>query len=124
MLHGRDLILSINGVAVAGAKSCEVSVSSGSTEVSSPTDGQWRHYIADRKEWSVTCGVLFVDDSQTHPLTDPKAMVGTEVTLRTAMRDGSDYLQGSAIVTAWRVTGTVGNLMQGTFSFRGNGSLN
>lgn len=34
-----------------------------------------------------------------------------------------EKLTGSALVTAWRATGTVGNLAQGSFSFLGSGAL-
>ena len=35
----------------------------------------------------------------------------------------AEKLTGNANVTAWRVTGTVGNLAQGSFQFNGNGAL-
>lgn len=35
----------------------------------------------------------------------------------------TEKLTGNANVTAWRVTGTVGNLAQGSFQFNGNGAL-
>ena len=62
VLHGRDLIVTANGVAIAAAKSCELQVSCDDIEISSPTSGQWREFIADRKEWAVTTNHLVVSN--------------------------------------------------------------
>ena len=62
VLHGRDLIVTANGVAIAAAKSCELQVSCDDIEISSPTSGQWREFIADRKEWAVTTNHLVVNN--------------------------------------------------------------
>ena len=63
ILHGKNLqILKLTGstyaAVVAMAKSCDVSVEGDMIETSSPSDGQWRHYIAGRKGWSINVGYL------------------------------------------------------------------
>lgn len=60
VIHGRDLIVTANGMAIAAAKSCELQVSCDDIEISSPTSGQWREFIANRKEWAVTTNHLVV----------------------------------------------------------------
>ena len=62
VIHGRDLIVTANGMAIAAAKSCELQVSCDDIEISSPNSGQWREFIADRKEWSVTTNHLVVNN--------------------------------------------------------------
>lgn len=62
VIHGRDLIVTANGMAIAAAKSCELQVSCDDIEISSPTSGQWREFIADRKEWAVTTNHLVVNN--------------------------------------------------------------
>jgi hypothetical protein len=50
--------------------------------------------------------------------------VGTEVTLRMQVDGfGNDYVTGSAIVTAFKSQGSIGNLLTGAFTFKGNGPL-
>jgi hypothetical protein len=50
--------------------------------------------------------------------------VGTEVTLRMQVDGyGSDYMSGQAIVTAFKSQGSIGNLLTGAFTFKGNGPL-
>lgn len=118
IIHGRNLIVSLGGRAVAGARSCDVNVSADDIEISTATQGQWRNFIAGRKEWSVTCNML-VQAVKTNV-----AMVGQTVTLSFGVRGSStDRVSGTAIIKSWRVTGTVGNLAQGVFSFRGSGPL-
>jgi predicted secreted protein len=58
ILHGKDLIISANGIVIAGAKSCDVEVECDTIPVSSPTDGQWEHKIVGRKSWRVSTSHL------------------------------------------------------------------
>lgn len=50
--------------------------------------------------------------------------VGTQVTLRMQVDGyGSDYVSGQAIVSAFKSQGSIGNLLTGSFTFKGNGPL-
>lgn len=62
-LNGRDLYILANGVIIAGAKSCDVTVDCETIPVSSPNDGAWKHSIAGRKLWSVTTNHLVLTRS-------------------------------------------------------------
>ena len=117
MIHGRNLIVKVNGVAVAAAKSCSLRVENSEIEVSSPTAGSWRQFIAGRNSWVVSTGhlVLAVKSSVT--------LVGTMVTLSFEVADSTDKVSGSALVKQWDVSGAVGNLAQGSFQFTGSGAL-
>jgi len=121
MIHGRKLIVKVGGTAIAGAKSCEIIIKGDQIETASPITGEWRDFIAGRKEWSVTCGHL-IPASGT-PLKSNAAMVNTEVTLTIETDMTGDTLTGQAIVETWKASGTVGNLATGTFQFRGKGAL-
>lgn len=121
VIHGRNLIIRVGGTAIAGAKSCEINVDGEQIETASPSTGTWRTFLAGRKEWSVSCGFL-IPASGT-PLKSEAAMVNTTVTLTVQSGLSGDTLTGSAIVKAWKASGTIGNLSQGSFQFRGNGAL-
>jgi predicted secreted protein len=108
----------VNGVAVAAAKSCSLRVENSEIEVSSPTTGNWRQFIAGRNSWVVSTGhlVLAVKSNVT--------LVGTMVTLSFEVGGSStDNVSGSALVKQWDVSGAVGNLAQGSFQFTGSGAL-
>jgi predicted secreted protein len=121
VIHGRKIIVKVGGTAIAGAKSCEISIKGDQIETASPTTGEWRDFIAGRKEWSVTCGHL-IPASGT-PLKSNAAMVNTVVTLTIETDMTGDTLTGQAIVETWKASGTVGNLATGTFQFKGKGAL-
>lgn len=121
MIHGRNLIIKVNGTAIAGARSCDINISGEEIEVANTTKDKWRVFITGREEWSVTCNHLLPASGT--PLRSSKNMVNTTVTIRMESGRYGDVLTGQAIVKSWRSTGTLGNLAQGTFSFRGSGPL-
>lgn len=121
MIHGRNLIIKVNGTAIAGARSCDINISGEDIEVASSTQSKWREFLAGREEWSVTCNHLLPASGT--PLKSSAEMVNTTVTIRMESGRSGDVLTGQAIVKSWRSTGTLGNLAQGTFSFRGSGPL-
>ena len=199
ILHGRNLIIKADGVAIAASKSCTVNINAEIIKVSSPDDGEWEHSITGLKSWDVQTSHLVTD------IISARDMVGTKVLLdilafdagsgkftafegfvynvvmqqlstsilgpimydtynhRFVMQVGSKYylswvgitqyylmpengdifrannsgilycvkdgnltamaMQGYANVKSWNGTFTVGNLAQGSFSFRGTGPL-
>lgn len=121
IIHGRNLIITMNGTAIAGARLCDINVSSDEIEISSPTQGSWREFLAGRKEWTVSTSHLIAAGG--NRLKTESAMVGQTVTLRFMEKGTEDILTGQAIVKGWKATGTLGHLSQGSFSFRGTGVL-
>ena len=76
ILHGRNILLLADGVAIAAAKSCELNVSVDVIKTANPSSGQWETSIAGRKSWRASCSQLVTG------IVDSAAMVGTVVTLR------------------------------------------
>lgn len=115
---GNNLIISVDGTAIAASKSCNIDVECSTIETSSPMTGSFRTYLVGRKGWKVTVSTL-VSNNKNFLLTP-----GTSVTLSFAVRnDNTDVLTGDAICTHCKVTATRFNLVQGTFEFLGNGEL-
>ena len=121
--HGRNLIVSIDGTAIAAAKTCTIDVQGDTIETSTPMDGRFRTFEPGRITWSVSVGKLVTDDEDTTPLKTYTAMVGQKATVTFGMRDTADTLTGQVIITQWKVTGTLPNLVEGSFGFRGTGPL-
>lgn len=116
MLHGENLKIIIDGTVWALAKSCDVIVQAKTIERSSASNGQWAEYISDRKSWEV---------KTSHLVSDARSMlleVDSVVTLQLQV-NGTAVMSGSAICTQCQITATRGNLIQGSFSWRGNGPL-
>lgn len=89
-------------------------------EKSSPDQGQWREFLAGRKDWKMTANWIIGVTSQIYWLLE----VGEKYQLRCEDRNNANiYVEGYAYVEQCRVTMTRGTLMQGSFVFRGTGPL-
>lgn len=125
IIQGNDVIIMADGTALAAAKSCSISVTADTIEVSSPMQGTWRQYLTARKQWTLTTSHLV----RSYPITDTpiKNMllrVGKTYTLRISVRGlPDDTLTGTAVCTECKITATRGSLVQGSFSWQGTGQL-
>ena len=118
-LQGNNLIIYVDGVAVAAAKSCTVTMEVGSIDTAG--SGRTKASMPTVKDWSVKTSVLVTS------LNGHFALSG-KVRLSVGVRDGNgelttDRMTGEAIVTSANVSAAVGNLVQGSFSFKGTGAL-
>lgn len=116
---GKDLLIcNSSGTAlIAAARSCEVVTECEMIETASPTSGTARTYIPGRTGWSITVGYL-----TSAPTTDLMMVGGSPVTVQVKIRGGA-AVQGSALFKTCKVSGTVGNLAQGSFVLQGTGPL-
>lgn len=118
IIHGRKIIVSVGGTAIAASKSCDIETNVESIHVSSPSMGRWRRIIAGQKSWSVKTTTLVTG------VDGMLLRVGDLVTLRIYDSDNtSDYVTGQALCTSCHITAQVGSLAQGSFAFEGNGEL-
>ena len=119
-INGNTLFIatSTSTVPIAGTRSNEIQVDGELIEVSSPTQGQWREYITGRREWSVTVGWLVLTNAAVQKL----LYVGQSYVLK-FRTTSTAYLTGTAIMTNCKITATRGSLVQGSFTFKGNGAL-
>ena len=122
MLKGHNIIIKFNGVAIAALKSVEINVSCKTDEVSDPTQGEWKKYLAGRKDWSVSATWLVATAAamKTNILT-----VGQTYTLLFGDTTGAtlNYLSGTAICTEATASSNVNDLVKGSFRFKGSGAI-
>ena len=120
-IQGNNIIVLMNGQAIAGTKSDELSVDSETIEIASATDQAWTHYISGRKSWSLTVGWLVLANTDVRKV----LLAGSVVTIKIKGRGDTDAngLQGSAIISKAKITAIRGNLATGSFAFVGNGPL-
>jgi hypothetical protein len=119
MVKGNDIIILMNGTAIAGCKTHRLQTTCGTLEKASSTQSEWREYLKDRKGWTVTVNKLVTLVADIREV----LKVGDTVTLLMKNRDGTTSLTGSAIVTAADTQFTKGNLATGSYSFLGSGPL-
>lgn len=118
-VKGNDIIILMNGTAIAGCKSQRVQTTCGTIEKASSTQNGWKEYIADRKGWSVTVNKLVTLVSDIRDV----LKVGDTVTLIIRDRDNTTSVSGTAICTACDTQFIRGNLATGSYSFTGTGAL-
>lgn len=118
-MNGNNIIVLCDGTAIAAAKSAEINSGADVIEVASATSGVWREFIAGRKEWSVSVGYLVLADTGLADL----LKVGTTYTIKVSGRGATGYLTGSAVMTTCKITANRGNLVTGSFAFKGSGAL-
>ena len=120
ILFGRDIKIYQDGVAIAAAKSCEISMSVDTHEVATLSDVDWRRYKAERSEWTVSVSTLVTEFYTRFNL-------GQKVTLTMAVCDTNGMTDDWLIGTAWlqksEISAQLGNLVQGSFAFQGIGVL-
>ena len=118
---GNNILIYRNGTAIAGTVSNEIQSGAELIEISSPTSGQWKEYIAGRKSWSINVSYLVLAYNGVRDLLN----VGTTYTLKFRGRNSSDAtgVQGTAILKSCKITATKGNIVQGSFPFTGTGTL-
>ena len=135
MRKENDLVVMASGKAIAASKSCTIQESCETKEAGMKGSGQWKQYIAGRKSWTVETSFLVGNVTTIKSLL---LQTGTKVTLSWKMRgegagtqsgaadaqgEGADTMTGTAIVTACKISGTRGSLVQGSFTFKGTGEL-
>ena len=119
--NGNDILVYMNGVAIASARSAEVRVDGELLEVASPTQGDWREFLAGRKEWDVQVGYLVVANADLAKLIQVNQKVQLIINGRTS--GDTPGLIGSAFIKTAKQTYNRGSIIQGSFAFKGSGPL-
>lgn len=117
--NGNIFIVTLGGTQIAGAKSDDIEVKCDLQEVASPSQGDWREFLAGRKEWTVNTSYLVSSGGDLAKMLN----VGTKYLLSFYDRQSYNELRGYAILTTCKVQATKGNLTTGVFQFQGTGIL-
>lgn len=121
MIHGRNLIVALDGVAVAGSKSCSLQLSQNFIEACAPNSGRVHEKIPTTYEWSVSVDCLVPNSNLPVSLKD-KLIAGTKCLLTFTDGDG-DNRAGFVYVKSCDESGTVGSLATFKASFEPSGAL-
>lgn len=122
-LKGNDILLMVDGEAVASAKTCNIDVQCDTIEFASPTSGTWKEFIAGRSSWSASIGYLVTS------VKAPILKVGATVAMKIgSVTEGTrtvstDAITGTAICTHAKINANRGSLAQGSWQFKGTGQL-
>ena len=121
-MNGNNIIVLMDGVAIAAAKSCTITKKVEAIETANSASGRAKSYIPGLREWSVSVRALVTS------MPDFFVNPGQSVRLSIAVRDNygeytTDRVTGTAIIESAKITGTVGNLATAEVKFLGTGEL-
>ena len=109
-VNGHNIIVKKGGTAIAATKSNEITVDCEAIEIASPSIGDWRAFIAGRKEWSVTTNFLLLSeaDVKNRLYENNQLTVGQiyELTICTTGSGGATHLTGNAMLKTYKVLAT------------------
>ena len=121
MIHGRNLIVSLDGVAIAGAKSCDIDINQEFIKTCSPTASRVYDKQPTTYDWGVSVGCLIPSSSLSVSLTD-KLIAGTKCLL--TFTDGTGQNRaGFVYVKSCKESGSIGSLATFSASFESSGEL-
>ena len=122
IIHGRNLLIYADGVAVAAARSCRITMDFDTIEMAGVESGQYKYYVTAMSSWSIQVDKLV---SNVRSIFEE---VGTMVSLSFVVRDEygnlmGDRMQGEGFMKSANISATVGSLTTGNITFQGSGEL-
>ena len=122
IIHGRNLLIYADGVAVAAARSCRITMDFDTIEMAGVDSGTYKYYVTAMSSWSIQVDKLV---SNVRSIFED---VGTMVSLSFVVRDEygnlmGDRMQGEGFMKSANISATVGSLTTGNITFQGSGEL-
>ena len=122
MIHGRNLIVALDGVAIAAAKTCSLDMDQSFLEACSPVSGRTHTKIPTTYDWGVSVDGLIANSSSPTVSLQDRLIEGTKCLL--TFTDGSGNRRaGFVYVKSCKESGPVGGLATYSASFESTGPL-
>lgn len=113
---GKDLLIKEGATAIAGATSCNVSISAEVLNTTTKGNGDWTANMAGLKSWSIDCDALFSIEDFAYI-----EKVGTEVTIEVNV--AATIYTGKAIVNDLKINSGTGEVITYNLTLTGNGDF-
>ena len=123
MKLGKDLILTLDGTAIAASKSCKIAVSQSFIDVCSPTEARVLSKQPTTYDWSMSSDCLVATPAYADAILD-MVTNGTRLLVQCYDLTLGLFRSGYAYVQNAEITGSVGSLMTLNISLVGSGPLN
>lgn len=119
-INGNTLIIALDGTAIAGARSAQITNQCETIEIASASQNTFKKFIAGRAEWKVSVGQIVATAGQ---VSTDLLRVRTTYTLAIKDREGTIIATGQAICVNADIQATRGSLATGSFQFQGTDAL-
>lgn len=122
MIHGEDLILALNGTALAASKSCNIDKSQSFIDVASPTDGRWEACVPQKLAWSLSSDCLLAT-MDAYKTLNAAWKAGTALTVRFFDTEYNENETGTVYIEKLNLSASKGNLAKMAVTLKGSGEL-
>lgn len=113
---GKDLLIKEGANAIAGATSCNISVSAEVLNTTTKGSGDWTSSMSGLKSWNIDTDGLFSLEDFSYI-----EKVGTEVTIE--FSSGATTYTGKAIINDLKINSGTGEIVTYTLSLTGTGEV-
>lgn len=119
--HGVKAILTIDGTVVGGQKTAILNRTMTPINITNKINNEWQQNIAGTKNWSLTCGGIFIKGQEAFDLLEEAFYQGKEVTVR--LSDDDREYTGKAVITSFPVTANYNDAFAYSLILLGTGPL-
>lgn len=113
---GKDLLIKEGANPIAGATTCNLSISADVLDVTAKGSGDWKESVCGMKSWSIDSDGLFELEEFSYI-----EKIGTEVTVEVSA-EGMTYT-GSALINDMKINSGTGDLVTYNLTMTGTGAL-
>ena len=81
-MNGHNLLLMLGNTVFAASKTCTLDIDCDTLEIAPPSNGSWKSFMADRKQWSVSAGHFVIGGDRLYNSLQEILSVGSSVTIK------------------------------------------
>ena len=137
-MNGNFIAIYANSHLIGGTKGNDVQTGAETIECSGPTSGNWREYVAGRKEWGMTTSYIVLNSTVVGTQNGSALNISGGSNIQDLLQVGNEFtlefrtkqnafatlgVTGTAILTEAKISATVEHLVTGFFKFVGSGPL-
>jgi predicted secreted protein len=126
----KDMLISIGSNVIGFATDFDFEVNKQTIDITKLSSAGWKEFLVDLKEWKVSTSGMFTRGTPGANETGSPAMlaslIGSDavvtISIKTAVT-GDQYVTGSAYITSFKNSGSVGDKIKFSADFQGTGAF-
>lgn len=119
--RGIDVVLYINGIAVAGQQQASLSRSASPINITNKINNDWSVSISGTKNWNIQCNGTYVKNAESLKMLEQAFMDNEEITVKVIL--GEHNYEGQALITSFPLSAIFNTQFKYTLSLLGTGEL-
>jgi predicted secreted protein len=126
----KELILYIGTDVLAQATDFDLEVNKETVDITTLDAAGWKKFLVDLKEWKVSVSALFLRGTEGASETANEevlsSLINSDAAISLAIKSatvGDQYVTGSAFLTSYKMSGSVGDKVTWSSDFQGTGAL-